>query len=928
MNLKKTITPLILLLTISLSTTGWGQKIVYPWRSTTAIVKAGETFEVWFDADNGQTVNSVELKGPYNTVSTTFSSVTGDWEYDPLSGNRYTTRLTVAVPVSAPADRYDLILKTTNGDVISSGAVKVVKQFKNDYYIMHFSDGHFHQPGHDTRTLMARKTAMIEIANIIDCEVIIETGDNMYNVRNHPEREDEYFLGIEADGIKGITDANAATFLVPGDHDAYLGNDWPQSTVQVNSDFFNDYWGLQNHSFKYGNGRFMMLNNAWGSSKTSGNDHQYQTDDAISWLDGVGSGGNFFLTAGHVYDKMHEFVNASEPLDMVLAGDKHHVRNENPFPFDDNSSEIAYIAASIRDHFEYNLFKVNNTNGTYETVSGTNGVVSVLKSGDQDDRSSWVSNLSLAYQFSNDGSLSSNAATIVNDYNFAIDGAKVRFVVPKGFAYLVTNGTITQQFDGDVFHIVDVSLDLGAKSTTVVSLEKGDLCPDDPNKIQPELCGCGVVEGTCETLMLTVNSGSGDGDYFPYEQVAITAGIAPAGKEFDVWVVNSGSPSIVNTTKASTIITIGSVAAEITAIYKELPKVNGAIFVSQVLSDLVPGETITVSVTMKNTGTTTWTAGNYYLGSQSPQDNEVWGVNRVGLANGESILPDAQKTFTFNITAPLEDGTYLFQWQLIQSNVEWFGEPSEMRPIKFGEAGDYLDDCDSKTAWNPGALILTGANKIQGTAALEYTGGSTPEYYKIFSTPYNANGTESGTVLQFWYYVSDPTQFQSSNQVEIGSSGVSDSNEYSWSLGSNLNVGWNFIQLNTNDASIIGNPDLSAINWFRLYRKKDGPVTTRIDAIELIGENSLSIDDVTKEKLFKMYPNPLKKDMLTINLISYKNNSVEVRITNLLGQTVYEYKTQNDEIITINTDGLLKSPFYIVTVKSGKSVSSAKLIVE
>jgi len=932
MNYKKIIPFLTLILTIGFSNSVWSSKIVYPWRSTTAIVKSGETFEVWFDADNGQTVSAVELIGPYNTVVATYSIVLGDWEYDPLSKNKYNALLTVTVPASAPADRYDLVLKTSKGDVISSGAVKVVKQFKNDYYIMHFSDGHFYQPNYDTPTMMARKSAMIDIANIIDCELIIETGDNMYNVRNHPERELAYFLGFESQGINGMTDANAATFLTPGDHDAYSGNDWVKSSVQVNSDFFNDYWGLQNHSFKYGNGRFMMLNNAWDVSKSSAKDHKYQTTDASSWIEGEGSGGNFFLTAGHVYDKMHEFINADEPLDLVLAGDKHHVRNDNPFPFDDNSTEIAYIAASLRDHFEYNLFKVDNTNGTFEAVSGTTGVVHVLKSGEIEVRSTWEVNLTLAFQFENDGTLSSNAATLVNNYNFAIDGAKVRFVVPKGFAYSVTNGIITQEFDGDEFHIVDVRLDLEANSTTVVSVEEGDLCPDDPNKVQPGLCGCGVIEDTCDTLELIVTSGNGDGNYYPYEQVAITAGVAPAGTEFDAWVVISGNPSIVNTAKASTIVTIGDEAAEIAAIYKDLPKVNGATFVSQVIPNIEQGESARVGVTMKNTGTTTWIKGSYYLGSQSPQDNETWGVKRVGLDEGESIGPDEQKTFAFAITPPQEEGIHLFQWQMIQSNVGWFGASSEMRPIQLGASGGYgyLDTCDSKSGWNPSSVTLFGSNKIQGTAALQSKGSSTDEFKKIFSTPYDAKGTEAGTILQFWYYVSDPSQFDSTNQVEIGSSGVGDSNEYNWSLGSDLNIGWNYIQLNTKNATKIGNPDLSAINWFRLYRRKSGTVTTRIDAIQLIGENSLSTNDIVLEKSFQIYPNPVDTKFY-VNFKLPTTATVSITLMNSNGQIVLQpyHKQQfnsGNQKLEVSVEDL-SSGVYFARIKINNSEFTKKVII-
>ena len=43
-------------------------KIVYPWNATTAVAKSGETFEVWFIADEGQEVRSAVLRGPHNTV--------------------------------------------------------------------------------------------------------------------------------------------------------------------------------------------------------------------------------------------------------------------------------------------------------------------------------------------------------------------------------------------------------------------------------------------------------------------------------------------------------------------------------------------------------------------------------------------------------------------------------------------------------------------------------------------------------------------------------------------------------------------------------------------------------------------------------------------------------------------------------------------
>ena len=248
------------------------------------------------------------------------------------------------------------------------------------------------------------------------------------------------------------------------------------------------------------------------------------------------------------------------------------------------------------------------------------------------------------------------------------------------------------------------------------------------------------------------------------------------------------------------------------------------------------------------------------------------------------------------------DGVYNFQWQMVQDGEEWFGSKSEIKQLIIGDPGSYLDVCDNITTWKSSAgLSLNTIEKQQGISCLEFTGSGTDEFKKVFSTPYDAHGTESGTVLEFWYYVSDLSQFQSTNQVEIGSLGGPDANEYSWKL-ENLSAGWNYIELNTNQANKIGNPDLSAINWFRLYRKKNGSVTTRIDGIKLIGENSLAIDDiVTREENFKCYPNPVDTN-INIDFELSTSSIVSISLMNISGQIVSQ---------SINRPG----------IKSGKSQS-------
>lgn len=103
-----------------------------------------------------------------------------------------------------------------------------------------------------------------------------------------------------------------------------------------------------------------------------------------------------------------------------------------------------------------------------------------------------------------------------------------------------------------------------------------------------------------------------------------------------------------------------------------------AAFVTQsVPSQMYAGQSYSVSVTMNNAGTVTWTAaGGYKLGSQSPQDNTYWGTNRIALPS--SVAPGANATFSFNLTAPSTAGTYIFQWAMVQDGgMGWFGYLSQ-----------------------------------------------------------------------------------------------------------------------------------------------------------------------------------------------------------------------------------------------------------
>jgi hypothetical protein len=114
--------------------------------------------------------------------------------------------------------------------------------------------------------------------------------------------------------------------------------------------------------------------------------------------------------------------------------------------------------------------------------------------------------------------------------------------------------------------------------------------------------------------------------------------------------------------------------------------------------------------------------------------------------------------------------------------------------------------------------------------------------------------------------------------------------------------------------------------------KKDTTVVTVIIKTVIIDTVPSTINDFkynTIKQSVNLYPNPLYQDVLTLKLDGYEESGcVEVTITNLQGQRVYQNKTSNSNTLQINTSGLLKSSVYFVSVKSGKSIFNSKLIVK
>lgn len=97
-------------------------------------------------------------------------------------------------------------------------------------------------------------------------------------------------------------------------------------------------------------------------------------------------------------------------------------------------------------------------------------------------------------------------------------------------------------------------------------------------------------------------------------------------------------------------------------------------FVSQkVPQRLAPGEAAEAEITLRNTGSSTWRPDEgFALGSQSPQDNQVFRDGRVALE--AAVKPGETYSFRFPFDAPRKPGRYAFHWRMLREHVEWFGD--------------------------------------------------------------------------------------------------------------------------------------------------------------------------------------------------------------------------------------------------------------
>ena len=145
-----------------------------------------------------------------------------------------------------------------------------------------------------------------------------------------------------------------------------------------------------------------------------------------------------------------------------------------------------------------------------------------------------------------------------------------------------TDKTPQQNFDSNIFNTCEpgtiiyvpcVSLDaytaaLNGSGNTADSL---DFTIEPYHTFVDGICECGEL---APVMPVTVNGGSGSGDYYDGATVTIKANAPAQGKAFDKWIVESGNVVLADENSAETTFVMGSEEVTVTATYKNAPIVD------------------------------------------------------------------------------------------------------------------------------------------------------------------------------------------------------------------------------------------------------------------------------------------------------------------------------------------------------------------
>lgn len=410
--------------------------------------------------------------------------------------------LTASVPDDIPLELYDLHIMSEGIDDTAKHAVKLIDDFRPDFYFIHITDSHmpshtyYDAPGGLTDTSsMADLWSLVEDFEVINPEFVLFTGD----VVNEGELEDFMELRCYSRSKNIISSFSVPVYVSSGNHDLGGWDETPPEDGTSRRDWWRFFgWKYldqttgpgpftQDYFFDYGNIRLIELEayinyDGWRSWVYSGESFTMLQKLWLSDVINATPSSKDIVTFNH-YDFNGGLDIEGLGIDLNLYGHIHHDEGSiYSYPYNLATDNICDGNRSFRViHYDETGFHPQPT-----FHAGSSG-----------------QNLNVNYSPPNDGTNTDITASIYNSYNFTFNHAQIVFNMPLADTFYTDYGTLWQIVEDGSIARCYVEFSLAANTTTSITIES-----EHPTFIPGDTNGDGMVIGSDVTYLVFYFAGN------------------------------------------------------------------------------------------------------------------------------------------------------------------------------------------------------------------------------------------------------------------------------------------------------------------------------------------------------------------------------------------------------------------------------------
>ena len=219
----------------------------------------------------------------------------------------------------------------------------------------------------------------------------------------------------------------------------------------------------------------------------------------------------------------------------------------------------------------------------------------------------------------------------------------------------------------------------GSPSTTGLSVQNIDrvlIYTNDPVPPTNPVAAfsANVSSGQAPLTVLFTSTSTGEPTSFAWD--FNNDGVIDSTDQDPFWTYNSAGTFTVNLTVTNAIGSDSEVKTDYITVTDFTIPLDAEITADTIPSTMVEGLSYNVSITVRNTGTMTWSdADEFRLGGVNDfaGDAAKFAYPRVNISSGATVVSGASYTFNFTMTAPSNE-TYTLEYQMVWDYHQWFGQ--------------------------------------------------------------------------------------------------------------------------------------------------------------------------------------------------------------------------------------------------------------